>query len=167
MSGRSATPTVEVMNNNTTSRLGLRLTTIVGLALLGAPRVVLHDLGIVTEGMVGNLLLVVVPLLVWIGVVLAAHVPNPFVTLTVIGLCYGVLLAVIHQILWAHAFPGAPPQLGGNLSQLAPAAQTLLLRGAAVISSLFTGTIIGAVCGVVGWALAALTGRRADVGARR
>src|SRR5690625_7970466 len=49
-------------------RLGLPLWTLAILALLGVPRVVLHDLGVIHEGTAPNLLLVVAPPLVWIAV---------------------------------------------------------------------------------------------------
>lgn len=147
------------------SRLGLPLIAIVGLALLAAPRAVLHDLGLVSSQTFVNLLLVVVPVLIWITVVLRAQVPNPFVTLLAIGVCYGIALAAIHQLLWSAAF-AAPPQLGGNLAGLDPAVQAALLRGAAVVSSLFTGAVVGAVCGLVAWGVGAL-GRRRPVGTSR
>jgi hypothetical protein len=174
MAGCRREPSVEAMNTSsgsssavaTRSRFGLPLAALAALALLAVPRVVLHDLGIVTEDQLVNLLLVFVPLVVWIGGVLAARVPNPFLTLTVIGLCYGVLLAGVHQLLWMQAFADVQPRLGGNLSHLDPAVQTLLMRTAAVISSLFTGTIVGAGCGVVAWVISTVSGRF-GVGARR
>lgn len=166
MANQAAEPSVDAMNitsssssvKSSRSRLGLPFLAILGLALLGLPRVVLHDLRIVTEGPL-NLLLVFVPLVVWIGVVIAARVPNPFLTLTVVGVCYGVVLVIVHQLLWSSAFAGAPPQLGGNLTNLDPGISQLLVRLASVVSSLFTGTIVGAVCGVVATAIAAIRNR--------
>src|SRR5690625_1553289 len=87
-------------------RLGLPLWTLAILALLGVPRVVLHDLGVIHEGTAPNLLLVVAPPLVWIAVVLAARVRRPFLTLLVTGALYGVLLGLVHQLRWGTAFPG-------------------------------------------------------------
>lgn len=132
--------------------LGLPLPVLLGLALLGLPRVVLHDLGLVHERTFVNLLLVVVPPIVWITVALAKRVPNPFLTLLVVGLLYGVLLALTHQLLWHVAFD-EPPTLGGNLTDLAPGAQAVIVRFFAAISSLFTGVIVGVVAGVIAWAL--------------
>ncbi len=132
--------------------LGLPFIALCGLALLGLPRVILHDLDLVHEGTLVNLLLVVVPLVVWISVVVARRVPNPFLTLLVVGLLYGVLLALTHQLLWGAAFE-EPPALGGNLSDLAPGNQTMIIRIFATISSLFTGAIVGAVSGLIAWAL--------------
>ncbi|WP_341718285.1 hypothetical protein QQG74_00230 [Micromonospora sp. FIMYZ51] len=133
--------------------LGLPMLALFGLALLGLPRVVLHDLGLVHEGTFVNLLLVVVPPMVWIMVAVVRQVPNPFLTLLVVGLIYGVLLALTHQLLWDAAFD-EPPMLGGNLSDLAPGTQEIIIRFFAAISSVFTGVIVGAVAGLIAWPLA-------------
>lgn len=52
-------------------RLGLPLVAIIGLALLAAPRVILHDLDIIHEGTAINALFVFLPPVVWIIVALA------------------------------------------------------------------------------------------------
>lgn len=135
--------------------LGLPWPVLIGLALLGLPRVVLHDLDLVHEGTFVNLLLVVVPPVVWISVVLARRVTNPFLTLVVIGLCYGVVLALTHQLLWGVAFD-EQPTLGGNLSDLAPGVQSVIIRFFAAISSIFTGVIVGVVTGLITWGLSRL-----------
>ena len=140
------------MTSSRRRSLGLPLVALFGLALLGLPRVVLHDLDLVHERTFVNLLLVVVPPVVWIAVVLAKRVPSPFLTLLVVGLCYGVLLALTHQLLWNVAFD-EPPTLGGNLTDLAPGAQTVIIRVFAAISSLFTGVIVGVVTGLIAWGL--------------
>ncbi|GAA1485532.1 hypothetical protein [Brachybacterium fresconis] len=129
--------------------LGLTIPAILGLALLAVPRVVLHDLSIIQSGTWVNSLFVFVPLIVWIVVVIAARVPRPFLTLLVVGICYGVLLATVHQVFWGASFPDGPPSLGGNLSQIDPALQAVFFRGATAISSLFTGTVIGVLTGLV------------------
>jgi hypothetical protein len=139
--------------------LGLPFLAVVGLALIAAPRVVLHDLGIIQEGTLVNSLFVFVPALVWIAVVLWRQVPNPFLTLLVVGAVYGVLLMFGHQILWNTAWDGAPPSLGGNLGGLSPVAQEVIVRGFAAMSSLVTGTLVGAVCGLVAWATGKLLRR--------
>ncbi len=118
------------------------------LALLGVPRVVAHDLRLV--GPVVNAVLVFAPVAVWLAAVLWRRVPNPFVTLLVVGVCHGVLLAVTHQLLWAQAFGDAPPRLDA----LAPGAEQVVLRIAAALSSLVTGTAVGAATGAVAWAVA-------------
>lgn len=150
-------PSVPAMNSQTLSSdpvrsarrpLGLSFPVIIALALLAVPRVVLHDLGLIHSGTWVNSLFVFVPLLVWLAVVIAARVPRPFLTLLVVGACFGVFLAIVHQVLWGAAFPDGPPSLGGSLSQIDPVLQAVFFRGAAAISSLFTGTIIGVLTGV-------------------
>jgi hypothetical protein len=96
-------------------RLGLSSPAIILLAAIAAIRVPLHDLGIVPDGSVVAGLLVFVPLTVWLVVVLRRRVPNSLLALTAVGLAYGVMLAVIHQLLWVAAYAGNPPDLGGNL----------------------------------------------------
>ena len=138
-------------------RLGLSLLVIVLLAAIAAIRVPLHDLGIVEEGSVLAGLLVFVPLAVWVIVALRSRVPNPLLTLTVVGFAYAVMLAVVHQLFWGSAFGGGPPSLGGNLEGvLAPGVEAAVFRVFAVFSSLVTGTLVGAVTGAVAWAIGRL-----------
>ncbi|MGY5766675.1 hypothetical protein ACXET9_15950 [Brachybacterium sp. DNPG3] len=147
------------VSTSTRRRLGLPLVATIGLALLAAPRVILHDLGIIHEGTANNALFVFLPPIVWIIVVLVAKAPNPFVTILAIGVCYGIFLAVGHQLLWGIAFTDNPPRLGGNLAALDPAIQAVILRSFAALSSLITGAIAGAIAGLVAWGLAALARR--------
>lgn len=150
---RSAPATHSTPTDPSTRRtgLGLPFLAVVALALIAAPRVVLHDLGIIQEGTFVNSLFVFVPPLVWIAVVLWRRVPNPFLTLLVVGALYGVFLMLGHQILWNTAWDGNPPTLGGNLSELSPVAQAVIMRGFAAMSSLVIGTLVGAVSGLVAW----------------
>lgn len=135
-------------------KLGLPVSVIILLAAIAAIRVPLHDLGIVPEGSIVAGLLVLVPLAIWLIVVLRRWVPNPFLTLTVVGFAYGVMLAVIHQLLWGTAFEGNPPSLGGNLEGvLAPGVETVIFRVSAFFSSLVTGTVLGAIVGAVAWVI--------------
>lgn len=128
---------------------------IAGLAALGVPRVIAHDLRLV--GPVGNALLMFVPIAVWLGYVLWRRVPNPFGTLLRIGIAYGLMLAVAHQLLWEHAYAGNPPALGGNLAEvLSGTAEAALMRGFAFASSVVTGAAVGAALGAVGRGLARL-----------
>jgi hypothetical protein len=133
--------------------LGLSLPMIVLLAAIAAIRVPLHDLGIVQDGSAAGLL-VFVPLAVWVGVVLQRQVPNPLLTLTVVGFAYAVMLAIIHQLFWGAAFGGDSPSLGGNLEGvLAPGVEATVFRVSAFFSSLVTGTLVGALTGAVAWAI--------------
>lgn len=140
-------------------RLGLPLVAISGLALLAAPRVVLHDFDIIREGTAVNALFVFLPPVVWIVVALAARVPNPFVTILAIGVCYGIFLALGHQLMWGVAFADDPPRLGGNLAGLDLTVQNVVLRSFVAVSSLVTGAIVGAIAGLVARGFSALTRR--------
>lgn len=122
---------------------------LIGLAALAVPRVVLHDLGLIEEGSFVNGLLVFVPPACWIAAVLWKRPHRPFATVVVIGAIYGVFLALGHQLLWDTAFGGAPPALGGELAGTDPAVQETTLRTVAAISSVVTGTLVGAVTGAV------------------
>lgn len=139
--------------------LGLPFMAIIGLALLAVPRVVLHDLDLISEGTPLNALFVFLPPVIWIAVVLWKRVPNPFLTLLVAGAFYGVFLALGHQILWNVSCGDNPPQLGGNLTNLSPVVQSVILRFFAIISSLFTGIIVGAITGLIAWGITAVTRR--------
>jgi hypothetical protein len=135
-------------------KLGLSVSAIILLAAIAAIRVPLHDLGIVQEGSVAAGLLVFVPLAIWLVVVLQQRVPNPFLALTVVGVAYGVMLAVVHQLLWVAAFDGNPPSLGGNLEGvLDPGLEAVVFRVSAFFSSLATGTVLGAFVGAVAWVI--------------
>ena len=144
------------------SRLGLSWPIILLLSALAVPRVVTHDLKIFPAGTLPNALLVFVPLIIWIVVAVASRVPNPFLTVLVIGVCYAVALAIGHQLLWSHAMAGTEMKLGGNLADLNPQLQQVVFRFAAFISSLVTGTVVGAVTGAVAWLISRLL-RRSSV----
>jgi hypothetical protein len=134
--------------------VGLPVSVIILLAAIAAIRVPLHDLGIVPEGSVVAGLLVFVPLAIWLTVVLGRRVANPFLTLVVTGFAYGVMLALIHQLLWATAHDGSPPSLGGNLEgERGPGLEAVVFRTSAFLSSLVTGTLMGAVVGVLAWVI--------------
>jgi hypothetical protein len=90
---------------------------------------------------------VFVPPLCWIAAVLFRRPPRPFLTVVVIGALYGVFLAAGHQLMWDTAFGGSAPRLGGRLAGLDPGAQEIVLRTAAVLSSLVTGVVVGVVTG--------------------
>jgi len=135
-------------------KLGLPVSAIILLAAIAAIRVPLHDLSIVSEGTLVNSLLVFVPLAIWLIVVLLRRVPNPFLALTVVGVAYGVMLAVIHQLLWTAAYDGSPPSLGGNLEGvLAPGLEAVIFRTSAFFSSIVTGTVLGVIVGAIAWVI--------------
>lgn len=130
-------------------KLGFSWPALIGLAALAAPRVVLHDVGLIEEGTFVNGLSVFVPPLCWIAAVLWRRPPHPFLTTVVVGSLYAVFLAAGHQLLWEESPDTTAPALGGNLAGLDPTAQQGILRTAAAVSSLVTGTVVGAVTGGV------------------
>jgi hypothetical protein len=142
--------------------LGLPFLAILGLGLLAVPRAVLHDLEIVEEGSLVNILLVAVPLVVWIAVAVWRS-SNPFLSLLTAGAVYGLCLALVHNLFWNQTWDGSPPSLGGNLEgRLPEVAEQLLVRGAMSISSFFTGLAVGAVCGLIAWGISWLVRRDRD-----
>lgn len=141
--------------------LGLPVVVIVGLALLASVRGVLHDLHLTQEGEPFNLVLVVVPPVIWV-VVAVIWSRRPFVSLLAAGILHGALLGLTHVVLWDVnlAAAGLPqPSLGGNLEGvLPPLVEAILLRGAVVVSSLAVGLVLGAVAGIVAWAIRRIPG---------
>ena len=159
MTGRTDLPTPQTDPSTRQSRsgaVGLSLWALIGLALLGVPRVILHDLDLIHEGTAPNLLLVVAPPLIWILVAVVALLRRPALTLLVVGLFYGVLLALTHQLLWGAAYPGGGPALGGNLTDLDPTLQAIIMRSAAALSGVLTGVVVGALTGLVAEAVRAI-----------
>jgi hypothetical protein len=135
-----------------TVRVGLPLPVVAALAALAVPRAALHDLDLGGTGLTAALALG--PPAVWIAVALVARVPRPLITLGAVGVAYGVLLAITHQVLWVEAFDGDPPRLGGNLADAPGWAHSVVTRGGAVVSSIVTGTLVGVAAGVVATLLA-------------
>lgn len=133
--------------------LGFSLLALIGLAALGLPRVLLHDLHLIDQGNGLNWILALGPVVVWIVLAVVKRVPNPFLTVLVIGSIFGLMLVITHQLLWGIAFQDGLPSIGDS------AAATVFPRIAAVVSGLFTGAILGAIGGLVAWAIQALTKR--------
>jgi hypothetical protein len=128
--------------------LGLPIPALVGLAALGVPRVILHDLHVIGESDVATWLLAVLPVAVWIGVAVVKRVPKPFLTVLAIGVIFGAMLVITHQLLWDSAFNGNLPSVGGPDG-------AFVARIAAIPSGLFAGSIIGAIGGLIAWGLQA------------
>lgn len=140
---------------NPTRNLGISPAAVCVLASLGVPRVIAHDLDLV--GPAVNAVLVFAPIAIWIGYVLWRRVRNPLHTLLAVGVAYGVLLALTHQVLWSAAFD-EPPRLGGNLEgRLSAGAEEIVLRVFSAGSSLVTGILLGAGTGAFAWLLARIT----------
>lgn len=136
----------------TKMKFGISLSSMFLLALLGVPRVIAHDLKWVESGDFVNVLLVFVPPIIWLTVVLRNCKDGVFIPLLTIGMIYGLLLGITHQILWTQAFD-SPPVLGGNLSDIPPLVNAVIIRAFGFVSSLLTGAAIGLGLGVIGSAV--------------
>ncbi|TWD82206.1 hypothetical protein FB561_3334 [Kribbella amoyensis] len=131
------------------SKLGLPVWALAALALLAAPRVALHDLGVAVTGPLAGLL-AIGPALIWIVAAVRSKALWPWATGLVIGAFYGCILAIGHNLFWDKAFADGPPKLGGNLENRMPAgAEEVVMRIAASFSSVFTGIAVGLLCGLV------------------
>ncbi len=124
-------------------RTGLPLAATLGLAALAVPRVILHDLHLIPPSAPVTWALALAPVVVWIAAAVLTRTPRPFLAVLLIGVSFGVMLVVTHQLLWDTAFKGAPPALGTGPAAL------LIPRVAAVFSGLATGTAMGAIAGLV------------------
>lgn len=139
--------------------LGMSVAVVLALVLVAAPRAVAHDLQLLPPGSLGNTLLAIGPLVVWVAVA-AVWSARPFVTLLAAGVGHGAVLALVHNLVWGTSFADTPPRLGGSLAGAFPAAtEEVVMRGAATISSIATGALVGVVCGVIAWSLQAMLRR--------
>ncbi len=128
--------------------LGLSVLSLIGLAALGLPRVILHDLHIIDEAHPASWILSLGPVAVWVAVAVVKKVPNPFLTVLTIGLIFAVMLTITHQLLWSSLFND--PETADSIPRLAQ------LPGA-----LFAGLLLGGVGGLVAWAIRAMLNRKA------
>lgn len=124
-------------------RGGLSVAATLGLAALAVPRVILHDLHLISQSGPETWVLALGPVVAWIVAAVLSRTPRPFLTVLLIGVSFGVMLVVTHQLLWDVAFQGTPPTLGTG-----PAA-AIIPRVAAVFSGLATGTAMGAIAGLI------------------
>lgn len=118
------------------------------LAALAVPRVILHDLHLIDLESFPYKIMATIPFLVWLGVALFRKTTRPFADFLTLGVVFGLLLALTHQILWTASWQAAPPQLH---TELDPVVEEIILRVAAAISSVLTGIMLGAVFGLVAW----------------
>ncbi|MEI5583466.1 MULTISPECIES: hypothetical protein [unclassified Agromyces] len=138
--------------------LGLPVLVVLGLVAIALPRVVVHDLGLVPPQGVAAALLAIVPPLVWIGVAVVWST-RPFRSLLAAGAGYGIGLAAIHNLMWGVVFAGDAPRLGGNLAEVPQGIAEVGMRIAASFSSLLVGLAVGALAGLVAWAVRAVVSR--------
>lgn len=111
------------------------------LAILGLVRPLLSILGVYGnfEGPWGPILVTIFIAAIWVGAVVIGGVPNPLVTLAVVGGVYGVLAIVLQQTMW-NVFLEGPPEG-------APSSVPIMMIG--WVSIIATNMIWGAILGVV------------------
>jgi len=130
----------------TQGKNGLPFPVIVFLAMLAVPRVFVHDLKLVPIDSFWYTVLAVGPLLIWLGVAIFVKMKRPAYDFLVLGIVFGILLAVTHQLTWNASWGATLPHIGGTFAgRLSPGMESLVLRSAAVISSLVTGVVFGAL----------------------
>jgi hypothetical protein len=142
--------------------LGLPPWLILALAGLAAPQVLLHGTGWAPDSPIVEAGLLLAPPLAWIAAAEQARVPSPVATVTVIGTGYGVLLAILHNVLWdgfivAAASPALEQDLSGDLP---PAVVEIATRLAVSLSSVLTGVVMGLLTGLIAKGLRILRSRR-------
>lgn len=123
---------------------------LLGLASIGLPRVIAHDMKWLEPGSLVEALFALIPALIWIVVVCwkTKSASQAFYWLLSVGLGYGLLLAITHQIFWSITFTH-PPTLGGNLAEI-PILSWFIPRVFGVMSSLLTGSVMGLLLGSIG-----------------
>lgn len=125
---------------------------IVLLAALAIPRVVIHDLHALPLDSIGYKALAIIPFALWVLVALLGKSKRPVHDFLVLGLVFGLMLAITHQITWDASWGNNPPQLQGNFEgALSPAIESLLIRTSAVFSSLITGLALGGATALIAW----------------
>lgn len=146
-------------NDKQLLKTDIPLAVLVVLALLTVPRVVLHDLHTISLDSPLYTTLAVAPFILWLLVAIFRKNKRPVHDFLVLGLLFGILLAITHQLTWDASWGNNPPHLHGNLEgKLDPTIESLLLRGAAFISSLVTGVIFGGGVALVAWIVAKVRG---------
>lgn len=135
---------------NFEARFGMKIIEIVILALLGLPRIVLHDLSIIEEGSLVNSILVFGPVVIWFLYILVRNQEVPVWSIFILSCFYGLILALTHQILWDESFPDGV-KLGGNLSHISIEVSTVIARFLALMSSLTTGLVLALILSGIMW----------------
>lgn len=118
------------------------------LACLSMPRVVFHDLKLMPFDSTFYLFAAIAPLLVYLAIAIFRDNKRPIYDFFVLGVFYGVLLALIHLLLWDVAGSGHSLALGDKLANtLDPATEALAFKVAVAHSSVLTGIGIGLILG--------------------
>jgi hypothetical protein len=125
---------------------------IIVLAALAVPRAVLHDLHAIPLDSPIYTVLAIVPFAIWALFALLGKSKRPIYDFLVLGIIFGLMLAITHQLTWDASWGGNLPHLHGNLEgKLNPVVESLLLRTAAFISSLLTGVVFGGIVALIAW----------------
>ena len=126
-----------MVRQETSLRWGL----IFALAVLGLIRPLLSILGVYGsfEGPWGPILVTTFIAAIWVGAMIMGGVPNPLLTLAVVGAVYGVLAILLQQTMW-NLFLSGPP---------AGASPWVPILVTSWISLIATNTIWGAFLGLV------------------
>lgn len=132
---------------------GMPVLALIGLAMLGLPRVILHDLHIIDSAHPLSWILSLGPVAVWVVVTVTRNVPRPFLTVLTIGVIFGVMLAVTHQLLWDNLYAEHPEfRVQDGIAGIVP-------RLTVVPGGLFAGAALGALGGLVALATQVALGR--------
>lgn len=122
-----------------------------GLVVLGLPRTVLEDLGVVApESSWVYYVLALTPFAAWLAVAVVRRTATPIRDHLVTGALYGLSLVIVHEALWA-AGPSAGPESGAvSLAQgFGSPLRELVLHGYTVGIAMMIGLGVGAVAAVV------------------
>ncbi|HEU5121447.1 MAG TPA: hypothetical protein VFT59_01260 [Candidatus Saccharimonadales bacterium] len=125
---------------------------IVALVALMLPRTLLNELGVVAEATLAYYVLALTPFVIWLGVALLRKTKKPMMDFLILGLLFGILLAVIHQLFWAvgSAVSQHAPQFAIDFaSQFDPAWRELITRSISVCISLIIGLGSGIIFGAI------------------
>lgn len=131
------------------------------LLAIAQPRTILEDLNVVApESSLLYYILALTPFVAWFAVALVRPSRQPFMDFVVLGILYGLSLALVHQALWdVGSSLGAHPPAGAVsfASGVAPSLRELALRGYTVVIAMMIGVGSGLVVGLA--ALVARAGR--------
>ena len=118
--------------------------------MLALPRVIVHDLHLFPFDSIEYKILTIVPFATWALYALFGKSKRPIYDFLILGTLFGLMLAITHQLTWDASWGSNPPHLQGNLeAKLDPMIESLLLRSAAFMSSIFTGIAFGGTCSLV------------------
>lgn len=123
------------------------------LIVLGLPRTVLTDLGIVAPDSSSlYYVLALTPFAVWLAVAIFRRTGSPIKDHLVAGTLYGLSLVVVHEALWAarSSIGHHPPQSAIRLAErFSPPLSELVLHGYALVIAMMIGLGVGLTAGVV------------------